>query len=293
MINIMMMIQLALDTIASLDPLQYGNLTWYREHTTVFRHLQGMLELFQSKENPVVTLNGKAYFLFAMEYLKTNAGCGGTIKAWQSHKIFLTDLGLIETYVVNVPSSNPTINRIWETAQRKKQRCETLWTVPLYTPELLQHADEIAGLYRSAGISVSNIRKTVIVRFRGQDRANWLYWPNCRVIGDNEQMLLRYCNEAIQDGIASKGYTTFREVRERMIGFLIGRLLFRSSQEALADYEEIKREKALTRILDKILENKRFLCVENGCEYRQIRRSDREQYDIPLHLHCWIIVPAE
>ena len=60
-----MNIGFALMVIASLESYPYPNLNYYNQNTTVFGHLKALLELLQSQTCPVVTVEGKGYFLFA------------------------------------------------------------------------------------------------------------------------------------------------------------------------------------------------------------------------------------
>ena len=63
--DIFMNIGFALMVIASLESYPYPNLNYYNQNTTVFGHLKALLELLQSQTCPVVTVEGKGYFLFA------------------------------------------------------------------------------------------------------------------------------------------------------------------------------------------------------------------------------------
>ena len=54
-------IQVALDTLATLDATLYPNLHYYCTKTSVFRHLDALLRLFQSKDKPVVYIEDKAF----------------------------------------------------------------------------------------------------------------------------------------------------------------------------------------------------------------------------------------
>ena len=291
--DIYMFIAIALDRLSNFDPITYPNLGYYRDRTTVFRHLETILHLFESKDRPVVTIDEKAYFLFSKRYIKQwskeEADCGGTEERWQSHKIFLMDLGLIETYTVTGPSKDPVQNRIWSRAKMKKQKSETLWTIPLYDDNLLERAERIAGLYHEYGISISHLRKNVIIRFRGQKRANWLY-ADWRVIGAAEAKILAYCHKVIKEAVNTKGYTTFKEMETRVHALLTGRQYF---QQRLAELLNPEEQRRLNQsILYLILQEKNLLCHEAGCVYRQIRKEDRDKLGIPNALKSWIIVPG-
>ena len=283
-----------LDILATLDSSVYSNLNHYRSKTTVFRHLTAILQLFQSRSKPVLTMNGKAYFLFSHDLIKKwskkEEKIGGSNDVWQSHKIFLMDLGLIETYKVVGPDENPVLNRIWEKAKREKKHCETLWTIPLYDDGILRRAESIAGLYHEYGISVAHLRKNVIIRFRGQKRANWLY-ADWRIIGDPEKIMLTYCHEAIKIAISEKGYTTFKEMETRVCAMYKGREYYQQRLAELLYPKEADIRDTYTTALNFILEEKTLLCRETGCIYRQIRKTDRKELKLPKDLKCWIIVP--
>ena len=227
--EIYMFIALALRVLPRLDPLVYPNLCYYRDKTTVIKHLEAVLHLFESQERPVVTIDGKAFFLFSQRYMrqwsKDEADCGGTHERWQSHKIFLMDLGLIETYTVTGQSDNPVLTQIWNKAKEKKQNCEQLWTIPFYDDDLLQQAERIAGLYHEYGINIAHLRKNVVIRFRGQKRANWLY-ADRRVINQAEKTMLEYCRTAIRLATAHPERTEILDYRSEA-------QLKRASQKAL------------------------------------------------------------
>ena len=294
--NVYGCICIALDRLASLDPTVYPNLSYYASTTTVFKRLTAILLLLQSKEKPVVTIGEKAYFLFSHQHIirwgKEEIGCGSKEERWQSHKVFLLDLGLLETYCVTGETDHLVLLGIWKKAKAEGKTPETLWTVPLYDDERLANAEYVAGLYRSLGLSVSYLRKNVIIRFRGQARANWLY-SNYRKIGEEEQTLLSYCHEAIKSGIEAKGYTTFREVQTRVHAFCSGRPYFQQRMAELLNPEATERQKPYSETLKLILEEKRLLCHEVGCVYRQIRKEDRERLNLPDTLKSWIIVPKD
>ena len=90
--NIYFSIQSDLDKMRTLNPTIYPNLSYYKATSTVFKRLEALLRLFQSKDRPVVTIDGKAYFLHsqghARRWSKKEADCGGDERRWQSHKVF-------------------------------------------------------------------------------------------------------------------------------------------------------------------------------------------------------------
>lgn len=294
--NVYGCISLALDILASLNPGVYPNLCHYASTTTVFKHLEAIMQLFQDQEKPVVTIEGKAYFLFSQKYIqqwsKAEMDCGGKEETWQSHKVFLLDLGLLKTYTVQKYTENAVLNRILDEAKRKKQRSETLWTIPLYDDVRLQEAERIAGLYHRYGISVAKLRKNVIIRFRGQTRANKLY-ADWRKINSIERTVIADCHEAITAAVEAKGYTTFKEMMTRVRAVHAGREYHQQRLAELLHPEETCTQDAYTASLILVLEEKALLCHEVGCIYRQIRKTDREALNLPTDLKSWIIVPEQ
>ena len=292
--SIFFILSFNLDVLTDLDPEVYPNLSYYSTQTKVFQHLKAILKLFQSKDAPVATINGKPYYLYSHDHIKKwskrEEECGGTTERWQSHKVFLMDLGMIETCKTTRESQNPVQQRIWNRAKARKQNCETLWTVPLYDDTLLRRAESIAGLYRETGISVSHLRKNVVIRFRGQKRANWLY-ADRRVINQAEKTMLEYCRTAIKLATAKKGYATFKEIETRARAAHNGRPYYLQTMAELMHPEETEIRDPYTAALALILEEKMLLCHEVGCTYRQIRKTDREELNIPKDLKSWIIVP--
>ncbi len=285
--DVFMNIGFALMVIASLESYSYPNLNYYNQNSTVFIHMKALLELLQNQTRPVVTVEGKGYFLFSQKHIRqwsrAIASCGGNNERWQSHKVWLKDLGLIDTIVVDGPNENPTLNRIWETARAKKRRPETLWHIPLLSAELLQYADKKAGKYRECHLRIAHLRKSIMIRLYDYRYANWLY-SDYRDISAEEKLLLQYCHDAIRGGVATKGYTTFKEVEVCVRALCSGRESYVQRLAELLDPNE-----SANKTLDLLLQDKGFLCYECGCTYRQITKADRDSLSLPENLRSWII----
>ncbi len=295
--DINLLVTFAIEVLASLDAEVYANLSYFRAKTTLFDHLEAILRMFEGREKPAVTIEGKPYFIFSQAYIrrwaKEELDSGGTGERWQSHKIVLLDLGLVEKYVVTGPSDIPALNRIWNAATRKNRRPETLWTIPLYDTECLMRAEHIAGIYRNCRVSIAHLRKNTVIRFRGQAQADFLYWPDRRRIGEAEATVLSSCREAIRTAIRDKGYTTFKELKTRVRADLAGRPVFQQMLLQLLSPDKTERKDSYNALLGLILQEKNLLCLEVGCVYRQIRKEDRETLNLPETLRSWFIVPRQ
>ena len=176
--KIWIVIQTNKDTITSLDPEQYPELCRLKQKTTILRHLYALLEHMQTYSSPMWPEGNPTFFLFSIRHLvrwgKANGYTGG-VDTWQSHKIFLLHAGLIKTHPVIGEQEDPVLQSIWMSAVKKNQRSETLWTVPFYTPVILQHAEQIAREYHEKHICMTKITKDAVAAAWDQATADGLF----------------------------------------------------------------------------------------------------------------------
>ena len=146
------------EIILSLDPIKYPCLVTGCGRAKVLIHLYNLMEHMKSYSSPLLILNNQ-YFLFSERHLaKWNLAHGGSgsVNAWQSHKVFLLHTGLIKTCVVIGNQKDPILQGVWDKAVSSNRRSETLWTVPLYTAEVLEHAERIAREYLENHVNLSH-----------------------------------------------------------------------------------------------------------------------------------------
>lgn len=256
------------EIISSLKADEYPELARLRKKTTVIAHLYALMAHMLTYSSPVWPDRGRQYFLFSERHLaawnRMNGG-SGDITTWQSHKIFLLHASLIKTHVVIGEQTDAVLQRIWETAEANGRNSETLWSVPLYTPQVLKKAEQTALEYRENHVNLTHIRKNVIARVWGQRTADSLYRSSKHVISSEERYVEACLREAMKTAIKEKGFTTLEEILSR------GLVLCADPHSAQHNYREIVR---------KIMVQKRLLIDSSGCEYHPIRKKDRV-YAIP------------
>ena len=263
--EIYQIIKINLEVIVSLNEDTYPELTRLRRKTSVIRHLSALMEHMLTYSMPLWPARNRRYFLFSEMHLatwhKANGGTGD-LSTWQSHKVFLLHAGLIKTFNVTAESSDYVLQRIWNAAKKAGRHSETLWTVPLFTPQVLLQAERIAKEYRENHVNLTHIRKNVIARVWGQQVADSLYRTTGHVISQNERDVAKCMKEAIRIMVARKGFTTVDELRTQTLKLCIRWL----GRDQLELYESIIR---------KLLQQKRQFIHMAGYEYHAIRKENR------------------
>lgn len=266
-----------IEIITSLNEEVYPELVALRRKTTIIRHLYDLMQHMLSYSMPIWPTHNRQYFLFSKKQLsewnKSNGG-GGDPVTWQSHKIFLLHAGLIKTHVVIGKQKDPVLQLIWEKAEQKGYRSETLWSVPLYTPTVLNKAEQIALEYRMYHVNKSHISKNTIARVWGQRIADGLYRNSKHIISYEERHVESCLQRAISEMIEKDGFATLENMFDKGLA-----LCMESGQETEKDYKQI---------ISKLLKQKRLLIDRAGYEYHPIRRCDRS-YLIPADHKGYII----
>lgn len=279
--NINQVINHNIKIISTLKEEEYPELTALRRRATVIRHLYDLMQHMLSYSAPLWPLNNKRYFLFSKSYLadwnKANGGSGDA-STWQSHKTFLLHAGLIKTFSVTYDQQDPVLHRIWETAKCKGYRSETLWTVPLYTSNVLKRAERIALEYRENHVNLSHITKNTIARVWGQRTADKLYRSSKHIISSEQRFVEQCLQKAIQDALSIKGYTTVDEMCNQSLD-----LCLKTGNGSRKEYK---------KIIKCFLEQKRLMINRAGCEYHRIRNEDR-RLPIPADHKGFIITKKE
>ncbi len=263
MYKIEQVISYNMDILLSLNYAEYPELCKPRRKKVLHR-LFMLMEYMLTYDKPAWTNNGKEYYLFSLGHLsdwyRANGGSGDKT-SWESLKIFFLHTGLIDTYVVIGEQDNPFLQKNWEIAKAKGHKTETLWTVPLYTPSVLQHAEEIARQYTERHVNISHIRKNDIARAWDRQTAERLYRSTAHDISAAERQVYGCLVKAMKDLIAKQGYT----VETAMIAE--GKRLCEITTSLEPDEYSI--------IIQKLMRQKRNLITYNGCEYHPQRKQDR------------------
>ena len=251
--------------LLALDDLRiYPELYRISRCTKVIVHLLAILHHMQSYSYPVWRHKEQDYFLFSIQHLAAwsqTKGWTGHIAGWQSHKVFLQHAGLIEIYPISGKQKDPFLKSVWQHAIDKGQRPESLWTVPLYTPEVLANADRIAKEYREKHINLSNITRDVILRSWGKRIADRLFRNSHHVLSNDKRAVLSCLKRATLDLIRRKGYTYEEELRSAA-----ALLCAEATNIPACTY---------TKLIVNLMKQKRMLLDECGCEYHPIRKRDR------------------
>lgn len=279
--NIYLIIRYNQDIIASLNPEEYPELVRLRRKTSIIRHLDDLMRHMQAYTSPVWPEYNKRYFLFSekhfVDWNKSHGGSGDIMRI-QSHKVFLLHAGLIKTHIVIGEQADPILQRIWSTAVAKDFRSETLWSVPLFTPSVLKKAEQIALEYRENHVNKSHITKNTIARVWGQRTADRLYRSSKHIISSEQRFVELCLQNAIQDAVSVKGYTTVKEMCDQCIA-----LCQRTGDGSRGEYDII---------IKLLLEQKRLMIQRAGYEYHRIRNKDRE-LPIPADHKGFIITKKE
>ncbi|MCR4577924.1 MAG: hypothetical protein K5784_08465 [Clostridiales bacterium] len=285
-----------IETIESISEEKYPTLHHLLWHTTVFAHLKGMLEyMLYGLSAPVWPKRNPAFYFFSQDYCakwcKANRRIGGAHVTWQSHKVFLYDMGLLKLFsVIGEKPDDEILDRAWQEAQRKNYRSTTFWSVNEYTDEVLRNAEEIALVYRNAKANLSHLRKADVIRVRGSKRANQLYKADAeRVIGAEEKAVERILREFIESKLCEKGYTTIPEIMGQIDDFAIARIGFGITDATAFDRSEQDKKKhayAFRNIMEK---QRRFYLTRFGCRYAPISKKQREHFRLPAGMTCWLI----
>ena len=160
-----------------------------------------------------------------------------------------------------VRQGDPVLQGIWAKAVSSGNRSETLWSVPLYTPEVLTHAESIAREYRKKHVNLTHITKKTIARAWDQRTADGLYRNSKHINGAADRYAESCLRKAIKEAIAEKGFTTIDEI------------FFRGLALCMADQNISRQDYEAT--ICKLLEQKRLLIDRAGFQYHRIRKIDK------------------
>ncbi len=274
--------------IQNADPEQYPNLILRnQEYYGVIRHLIGLMEYMLSFDSPTKLRGVPAFFPVTIEGLKNWCqdridAITGSTQTWQGHLMYLTACGLVKQFRQQTPG--------------QARRGITLRSVPAYTPELLAQAEAIAARFTAAQIKLTRFSKKDAIAVLGQKQADKLYLDK-REVPTAYKATCDMLAKIITQQIRRKGYTFPREV----FGILKRRIWkekgFRLEIDPNDDSPETQRELVAQRdsmlVILQARERLRAICTACGCEYRPIRREDREKLHLDKDDRSWIIIPTK
>ncbi len=267
-----------IDIINCLNPEEYPELCRLKEKTTVIQHLYAILQRMQAYSRPIWPIGRERYFLFSVGKLREWAmgmNYTGSIQAWQSHKILLQHAGLIQTYIAIGEQTDPILKRIVQVAESKGYRSETLWTTRLYTPTILKQAEHIIREYCEKHINLTHITKNVISRTWSPEIASSLYRSK-HIISSVERAVYSCLIQTMNKILDDQEYTTVPMITSE------------TATEFENRYPAIITQQECIAIISKLLEQKRYIFNNNGCEYHPIRKVDRK-FNIPDRSNGYII----
>ena len=266
-----------LSVLNTLDEAVYPTLAALKRRTSVIRHLEGLLLNMLAHAYPIWPKNHEHYFPIGKEALEAwckDNGIPGSSVSWQGHLIFLEDCGLTKSFRPIGQSDDPILQTAIDYAtENGYPNAVTFRTVPRYSKEVLAHAEEIAAIYTSCHANLSHLAKADVIRIRGVEIADALYHDR-RIISMQERRAhdawLEVVNETIDEHDFAVKDQVIRAVRQRL-----------------------PRNKPYRDAIRKLKDRTRNLANEANCEYRPIRKNDRERWDIPERYTGWIIAKKQ
>jgi len=266
-----------IEQLEALDSDRYPMLhrLFFRGNSSLHAHLLHILTYMQVHPIPFeVDQHGHGYWKIPVGYLVREHG--GATEAWQSHIMFLLDAGLLERIRPDQRSSLPRLREEWQRALAEGQRAAACYRVVCYTDERFAQAEEVAARYVQAGIGVSHLTKTDVIRASGQQRADELYRTGDQ-IADPERWVLTRIQEKILADIEGNGYARWDDVWSAVQREIM--------PDPFADHDDA--EESRMRALEKIGKRKKAVCRLAECEFHPPRREDRERFR--LEDQSWII----
>lgn len=282
--------------LSEFDHERYPALAWLEKRTSVFDTLKLFMEHMLTYKWPVWPRDegsDPSYFLFSQGHLLKwgqEQGYRRTPITLQGHYIFLIDTGLLKRVRATSDSQDPILREIWNQAvknaaerhQGHRILAETLWSVDLFTDEVLAKADGIARKYNDHKIPLSHIRKNDIIRLHGQEIANKLYLDG-RTISQEEQYVIAKINEVIQNSVEATGYASVQQVNRDVRAAIYRDHGYRFypvedlSAEAMAERDRVQ---PYTTALFRLMKGKTTLARYARCVYRPAKRNEKETYGI-------------
>ena len=292
MINLKVIDTLSADTAPMLCRL--------KSNTSIIEHLRGFMLHMLSYSYPFWPAHDPKFYLFSKQHLKNWCklkGIPGSTNAWQSHLIFLADCKLIKFFRPTGYSEDPTLNRIWQRALARRvqyRHAETLWSVPLYTPGVLEYAEKVAAEYLNSGINLTHLTKEDVIRIRGQEIANSLYLDG-RTQSQKSKYVHDHALESLHSQIMYRQYATVSDTWRDILDDLLA-----DGHEFPEDpFEELDEESRVhynewidyQHAFEKLMVSRKCLAREAHCHYRQSTRLERTELDLPVDYGRWLFLP--
>ena len=286
-----------LKALESLDPDLYPSLCRLSS-MRVFEHLTGLMECMLSNSAPVWPEHPRRYFAMANSYLKkwfNDHRIQCSVNSIQGSVTFLKDCGLLKAFRTINADQDPTIRAIMNSLKvRKGHKNITLRSVPRYDNDILRDAEKVASIYLDAKVSLTKLRKSDVIRVRGQAKADELYLDG-RTISATEEYVHNLFVTVIKELVETKGYATYKDVYDKVETRMWDECAFReiefdSTDRSDEDTAEINRRNAYYGCIRKLESSKKWMAEEAGCSFRPIRKADRVELNISEDETSWVFV---
>lgn len=210
--------------------------------------------------------------------------------------MFLRIIGFVKAFRPGTNYHDPITDNLKKKIKHgDSSRAITLRTVPLYTDDVLQYAEERAKLFFDKKIKISKLVKTDVIDVLGQEEADRLYqsgFTKSQIERNVDAVMLRVLEEEVQ----KNGYALFEpslQKAKQIIDYeaefvYIDPFSVHTEEERM----ELRRQRDYFNAFIKFEERKSQKAIVKELEYHQISKKDRERYGIPQEVKCWIFTKA-
>lgn len=260
--------------IADLDEEKFPALAAYFRRTKGKAVLMNILSCLQTYEKPAhITQQGEGWYTLSTDYLIRKYG--GSKATWQSHIIYLLELGLLKRIKPGKNTENPLMKQSYTKATESNRRSQSWYHVPVYTDRRLANAEKAVQMYEQVGISPSNLNKAGVIAVQGKKHADKLYLDR-RNISELQTAIEFAIIHKARYALKAHGYITKELLFERVMKSLYFDTLKTTPGEA---YQKLRN----------IWSNKRkHLMKRLDAEYR--RPTKEEKARLGLLSDKWVIV---
>lgn len=263
--------------IADLSEEQYPALVTYFRRTKGRAILMNILSCLQTYEKPAhITQQGEGWYTLSTDYLIRKYG--GSKETWQSHIIYLLELGLLRRIKPGKNTENPLMKQSYTKATERNRRSQSWYHVPVYTDRRLENAEKTVKMYEQVGISPSKLNKAGVIAVQGKKHADKLYLDRRRASELQTAIELAIIQRG-RYALKADGYIT----KEMLFGRVMKSLKF----DALKTTPEDAYQK-----LRNVWSNKRKnLMKRMDAEYRRPTKEEKARFG--LLSDRWVIVMNE
>lgn len=283
-----------LSIIEHIDPERFPVLSHYSTQI-VSRHLKGLMLNMLSRPYPIWPESNPTYFAVSNNYLEEwckAQGIGGSSKSIQGSLMFLRIIGLVKAFRPGTNYHDPITDNLKKRIKHgNASRSITLRTVPLYADDVLQHAEERAKLFFESHINISKLVKTDVSDVLGQEEANRFYqsgFTKSQIEDHVDTVMFRVFLEEVQ----KNGYALYEPSLQKAQQIIDSEAAFAFidpfSVHTEEERMELQRQREYYNAFIKFGERKTAKATKKGLEYHQISKNDREKYNIPPEVRCWI-----